>query len=244
MLNRKAFTLAEVLITLGIIGVIAALTIPTLLQDVQTQSTVSAVKKAYFVLSQAYASAVKDNGTIDTWTLSAYPDPVGAETILSMLAPYLNITKNCGRNPGCFPSQSYKYISNTGSDAEDSKLGQAKAQLADGSLIAIYSYGSGNCDNNGYTASLQSICGEIYVDINGFKSPNTWGIDYFSFYITKNGIVPIGTKLDSYNWFDNDCKDTTTSSGWGCTAWVLQNQNLDYLKCGPSLSWDGPTKCN
>lgn len=61
-----AFTLAEVLITLGIIGVVAALTIPTLMQKADEQATVSALKKTYSTLTQAYNLAVNDNSSPDT----------------------------------------------------------------------------------------------------------------------------------------------------------------------------------
>ncbi|MDD3238143.1 MAG: type II secretion system protein [Candidatus Gastranaerophilales bacterium] len=53
MKNRKAFTLAEVLITLVIIGVIAAMTIPSLLNNTNKQETITSLKKSYSVLSQA-----------------------------------------------------------------------------------------------------------------------------------------------------------------------------------------------
>ncbi len=55
---RKGFTLAEVLITLVIIGVIAAITIPPLMNKTNEQDTVVAVKKAYSILSQAYQRVV------------------------------------------------------------------------------------------------------------------------------------------------------------------------------------------
>ncbi|MBP7211391.1 type II secretion system protein, partial [bacterium] len=54
MNTKKAFTLAEVLITLGIIGVVAALTIPTLMQRTQDREAISALKKFYSTLSSAY----------------------------------------------------------------------------------------------------------------------------------------------------------------------------------------------
>lgn len=244
---KLGFTLAEVLITLGIIGVVAAMTIPTVLQNMQTQSTVSALKKAYTTFSQAYAQAVKDNGTPDNWGLIAGSDPQGAENILNTLAPYLNISKNCGRNAGCFPTQMYQYLRG-GDDAFDgafdSDTSYAKAQLADGSIIAVNSSGA-TCQDWGSAPMLQQVCGEAYVDINGLKKPNQVGVDLFYFYITKNGITPAGSQIEpSDNFpFDSYCKDKTSADGWGCAAWVLYNENMDYLKCN-NLSWDGPTKCN
>ena len=65
-----AFTLAEVLITLGIIGIVAAMTIPSLVQDYREKAQVTRVKKFYSVFSQAYTMALQDNGPFDTWGLS------------------------------------------------------------------------------------------------------------------------------------------------------------------------------
>ena len=55
-----AFTLAEVLITLGIIGIVAAMTIPSLVQDYREKAQVTRVKKFYSVFAQAYAMALQD----------------------------------------------------------------------------------------------------------------------------------------------------------------------------------------
>ncbi len=68
-MGKKGFTLAEVLITLGIIGVVAAMTLPTLITKYKEQETVTRVKKFYSVFSQAYTMAVLDNGTINNWGL-------------------------------------------------------------------------------------------------------------------------------------------------------------------------------
>lgn len=59
--TRKAFTLAEVLITVGIIGVVAAMTIPTLMNSIQENNYKVAYKKAFSVASQAWQSAYADN---------------------------------------------------------------------------------------------------------------------------------------------------------------------------------------
>lgn len=65
MYKKSAFTLAEVLITLGIIGVVAAMTIPTLLAKYQEKQTVTKLKQTYSILSQAIRSVQEDVGTPD-----------------------------------------------------------------------------------------------------------------------------------------------------------------------------------
>ncbi len=60
----KAFTMAEVLITLGIIGIVAAMTMPVLIGKYQKHVTVTRLQKVYSVLSQAVNFAIKDNEDI------------------------------------------------------------------------------------------------------------------------------------------------------------------------------------
>lgn len=244
--SRLAFTLAEVLITLGIIGVVAALTIPTVLQNAQEKANVTALKKSYTVLSQAFASAVKDNGTPDNWGLVSNGDPQGSENILNTLANYLQVTKYCGRNTGCLPSQ-YLYLNGGYGASFDPMTSVAKAQLADGSFLSVTTFGSCTSSRT-YEDSplLHQICGNAFIDVNGAKNPNQWGVDLFMFYIGMQGIAPGGSKLedDSFGYsFHKACQDKSSAGGYGCTAWVLYNENQDYLRCS-NLSWDGPTKCN
>ena len=75
--RRVAFTLAEVLITLGIIGVVAAITIPTLIAKYQLKEGTVALKKAISVLNQAAAKTVVDFGSVPecySWSSSPYPE--------------------------------------------------------------------------------------------------------------------------------------------------------------------------
>ena len=242
MNNKRAFTLAEVIIVVGILGLVAEMTIPTLMQNIREQTTVVALKKAYSTLSQAYTLAVQENGTPDNWGLTnGDMAGVGAVNLLNNLKPYLRITKDCGAGSGCYPT-AMETLNKTIYLDYNTLQNHAKIQLTDGSIMAFWS-GSSNCSLNlGSTQSLSNICGAIHVDINGFKKPNQWGVDYFQFFVTKFGIIPVGSALE-INRFVNDCRDKTTADGLGCTAWVIYNENLDYLHCS-DLAWGGKTKCD
>lgn len=67
--NFPGFTLAEILITLGIIGIVAALTVPMFVERYREKVIVNKLKKFYSSYSQAFAMAVAENGTVDTWGL-------------------------------------------------------------------------------------------------------------------------------------------------------------------------------
>ena len=58
----RAFTLAEVLITLGIIGVVAAMTLPSLMNKIQKRDTAARLKKFYSAMNQAINRSTVDNG--------------------------------------------------------------------------------------------------------------------------------------------------------------------------------------
>jgi prepilin-type N-terminal cleavage/methylation domain-containing protein len=246
-MNRKfkrydGFTLAEVLITLGIIGIIAALTIPTLMQNSQDKAIVSSAQKAYTILSQAYISAVQENGTPDNWALgSTGGDTAGSAEILNKVLPYIKTTKTCVGDSSCW-TKTYKNLDNitTWSDGTVSTA-SSSAILADGTLILTYTYGNGCSTSRGSTPALSAVCGEFFVDVNGNKNPNRLGVDVLLFYLTKNGMMPTGTALDSFLSFD---KCTGGTNGRSCSAWVIYNQNLDYLKCPSQLSWAGQHQCS
>ena len=68
-IKKSGFTLAEVLITLGIIGVVAAMTLPALVGKYKEKQRVTQLKKAYSILNQAFLMAIKDYGTPDNWGL-------------------------------------------------------------------------------------------------------------------------------------------------------------------------------
>ncbi len=81
----------------------------------------------------------------------------------------------------------------------------------------------------------------ILVGVNGKKSPNTYGHDIFSFFITANGVRLYCLPDEKDYPFEDYCANKNI--GHGCTARPIQNDNLDYLHCD-DLSWDGKHKCD
>lgn len=70
---------------------------------------------------------------------------------------------------------------------------------------------------------------------------NVYGKNLFEFHVFNDRILPAGNKNTTYMSFSANCK--RTAQGRGCTAWVLENGNMDYLRCD-DLSWDGKRKCD
>ena len=86
--------------------------------------------------------------------------------------------------------------------------------------------------------------GQIYVDTNGSKGPNQLGVDFFYFFLWPQRIIvggapTCGADGCNYNGFISNCLN---GSGTACGAWVIYNENMDYLHCD-DLSWQGKHKC-
>ena len=240
--RKLAFTLAEVLVTLGIIGIVAAMTMPALITESREQEYISKLKKIYSILSQAYISIQNESGSADEWAVSN-DGAARADTRLRMFTPYMKVIKDCGLKQGCTdPNKKYTYLDKTdmGSENLASKGDLARIILADGTLVIMHPHVSPDCSFKFGKNDLQNVCAMIWVDVNGNKAPNQVGVDAFRFYIAKKGIIPAGTPDDSDNLFEDTCN--LNGQGDGCAAWVIFNGNMDYRHCN-GLSWGGKTKC-
>lgn len=226
---KPAFTLAEILITLGIIGVVAAMTMPSLIANHKELETVVKVKKFYSLLEQAVIMSRIEN-----------EEEFNTESVRKEF----KTTKTCVLPDYSCALKKYKYLSGsnqTNWGKLDIWTGTFYAQIADGTIIRYA--GNNNCEMvKGSTKALMNVCGEFSIDINGDKLPNQMGKDVFFFYISKYGVVPFGTEDEYIYSFTKDCKNSASARGLGCSAWLLQNENMDYLHCN-DLDWKTKTKC-
>ena len=232
-IRRAAFTLAEVLITLGIIGVVAAMTMPSLIQEHREKATVAKLKKVYSNLNNAFILSISEYGSVNDWGItSAEIDNKGSDLIARRLKEFMISAKDCNSDGGCFGEDTYKTLGPVSERFSGAANTFSTFILADGTSIGIWGVGS----INNY--------GMIIVDINGKQRPNTTGKDAFWFKITENSIVPLGLKgeTEAYN-FEN-CINPVSAyyTSRSCTAWVIFNENMDYLHC-KDLSWEGKTRC-
>ena len=178
--KNLAFTLAEVLITLGVIGIVAALTIPGVIEGYKKKETVAKLQKAYTILNQAFKRSQIDNGEYQYWSKGV---DIGLDAYYKLYwYPYFQITTICDTYQEC------GYKSNTpwlGSDNQKQpalfshKDFRVPFLTSDGILYSI-SIASGEADN-----SLEAF----WIDINGPKNPNQYGIDVFLFVPTKNNVI-------------------------------------------------------
>ena len=229
-----AFTLAEVLITLGIIGVVAAMTMPNLITAKQEKATISTIKKNYSIFANALLMAQNDNGELYTWGITKDAD--GLNLVSSNLKPYLKIIEDCGvgEKSDCAPGDNGKFKDLTGRKrTEDfSSSDYYSFRLNDGTAVAIQLKTKAEC------ISSESSCMNFYIDTNGKKYPNTLGKDIFYFAGYGNG------KLRAAG-IDHSPSETgwAAREGWFTTAWAMYKENLDYLRCPDKLEWNGKSTC-
>ena len=214
---KPAFTLAEILITLGIIGIVAALTLPTLIANHQKKVTVTKLKKAYSLASQ-----VIENDEISVWDWDNWDN---AETILrEHFVPKLQVAQVYP------PKSSYKamcdkqYIWLGGIGINSPFINStASVRLNDGTCLGLNPKDNSQWEG-GYNYNF-------FIDINGPQNPNIAGIDLFIFYINKNGqLRPFGdtftdeklngTATDSCNY---DKQATRTFGGYSCAAKIIRD---------------------
>ncbi len=244
--KRSAFTLAEVLITLGIIGVVAALTIPNAINNARERKKVVKLKKVYAQLSEVYDRATNEKGFIKD-RLAKYPgmyEPNSHVAFRNYFMTYFKVIREGDYSNATAYAAEWNYISGTSwIYARDCNT---FATFLDNSDTAyIFSLVPNNCTSSfGAMADNIPICGEIFVDLypnpKSLSKPEwkdypkrTVGRDIFLFHVTKDSIVPAGVSSDL-----SECY----KRGFACTQWVLLNENMDYLHCN-DLSWSGKHKC-
>lgn len=234
LIKTSAFTLAEVLITLAVIGIVAALTIPALVQKYQDRAAVSHLRKVYSVLTQAWELATLEYGPVSEWNL--WEGTQQEDMIIERMSKYIKFNKICklADKKVCFPNITYLSSVGTPYNNWTEHQNRAMAELPDGTLLMV------NVLNDGSDPHYL----QFYIDLNGKRKPNKLGDDFFYFYVfPDNKLRPGGWDSDRtivHNDFENACLN---AYGYTCANWVIEKGNRDYLRC-KDLSYDGKSKCD
>ena len=111
--GKNGFTLAEVLITLAIIGVVAALAIPSIIANNRKKEFETGFAKAYRTVTQAIMLSQAENGELTDWGWDTATDNTKKAAFAeTYILPYFNVVKNCKfeANKGCFASGNAQYL--------------------------------------------------------------------------------------------------------------------------------------
>ena len=223
-----AFTLAEILITLGIIGIIANMTIPQLVADSQKRQYTTGLEKAYTEFNQALIQIASDSGCIGDLACTGIFDPsTTQESLGNELVKYFKLAKNCESNNG--GPTIYGCMSNNTSANYDGTSARQNYYdvpffyrfITSGGVSFMTGNWKKNCTDSlstGVTNNMTQVCAEMYVDVNGFKKPNNVGRDIFHFYITNGKgplLYPSGGADDNNNspWIDSSGSPRSCYSG-------------------------------
>lgn len=245
---KRAFTLAEVLVTIGIIGIVMALTLPTLIYKYKEIVVINKLKQTYTLLKNAERFAIEDYGDVDSWdftstgTSLAYGDTFAKK----YYAPYLKTT-SC-KYKAKYGELGTRIKTSTGNFGLYTFWQDNAFCLPNGAMI----YAS-NIGNNG------RISGKvIYIDINGTNAPNIFGRDIFSLMVGNTYIKqldpyydmgclaklstcsPQGFIVHTHKEWDTDrdelidaCKNKGGNSGMNACAYLIESAGWNIPKDYP-----------
>ena len=198
----KAFTMAEVLITVGIIGVVAAMTIPTLNSNVNAHQNAVALRKISASITDKFRAQMAAEGVDVVGDLQAFVRSSTKEQLMKELSdflPFMAIDADYKHNVlglnGKVPTDTGVII--------NPWLPAVTRKMTDGAFLNVFSY-----EQNGKMmteatqnpialrnmgSSLLYRYGIFYIDVNGYAKPNRLGYDIFKFYLGQDGMLyPVG----------------------------------------------------
>lgn len=224
--SKIAFTLAEVLITLGIIGVVAAMTMPSLIQSYKEKATVTAVKQSYSIFAQALKMVTIDNPDLSTLTDSSLSAKENSQIMFNEISKHIKKVKSCDVDKKCMGNTYYLNLNNEKVSNWDTYNNLVTGVLANGTSFWILSLPAS-------ISGEETYAGQIGIDINGNKRPNKFGVDFFWFTFNKNGELFAGRGQGPGGTYWN-CELSPSNSNWsngyGCSEWIITHGNMDYLK--------------
>lgn len=215
------FTLSEVLITLVIIGVIAAITVPNIIATTQKQEFVTGLKKANSVLQQSLYRITMNNG----YARGDYSYLIDQNnTFYHQFEKEVSVIHKCTDKEECNKVYIGKRrgLDNTDLTSQFAHLGLLGLTTSDGIQYAIsWNNMQLGLSDEDYENIYKNGSIVISVDVNGERKPNKLGLDCFQFVLLDGkGILPSGSGSTA------DCN--RSDYGFGCTAKVLKEGKISY----------------
>lgn len=217
--KKRALTLAEVLITLGVIGVVVAITIPSLIANYKAHQLRTQFLKSYSTIQQVFRQMQYDEISLD-------PDDYAHASYYKIFAKYLTGVTDCGNyGVSCFGKElrnkNYNNIKNKWDGSFSGLLDDGVLLLQDGSVYMF--------DNCPWCTDNPPIL--INVDLNGFNSPpNRFGYDVFTFQLIDENIKTMGDIGTLYPDTEKYCSLSSNGSLNGISCAAKARSDADYFK--------------
>ena len=219
---KSGFTLAEVLITLGIIGVVAAMTIPTIMQKITKRKLETQIKAAYSTIAQTMRSVEADDSGFDMKIATDEGQDSTNNWFKSYILPYLKTENVCYSKPGCWHKKGTVKDLQGNPSPWDYEAGL-------GNYIVTFITAKGtyfNIDgmnvyrmNTLFGIKTDSIGLVFYFDANGDRKPNAIGKDIYVMAYTDKGLVPAGADKTPEE-VEQNCFN---GNGYWCLAYLKNN---------------------
>lgn len=218
----KGFTLAEVLITLGIIGIVAAMTLPALVGNYQKKVTTERIKKAYSEMLNVIKLSEAFNGEIKDWDF--------------------HLSTNLKENTRLF-NEKYllPYFKNL-NYCDDGHSWKCGMPVSGDGLNYIFNNGVGFSILVHPTNANRKI--SALIDVNGPQKPNVIGKDVFYYELIDNKFLPYGwnesyTRADLINGIDSTAGKMACRASRDTDTDIEKNNKYNLYMCPALLLMDG-----
>ena len=219
-----AFTLAEVLITLGIIGVVAAMTMPTLINNINKKHWITGYKKAFSELSQIHQLLNSETGGSYMAECNDFDDVC----LKNLFAEKMKVVEYCKETVPNKCQESSTYLNGrTRGINQTTEVNDPWPTIVTASGYSVkFRFHGNDCSEfiEGYSKKLPT-CGWMQIDVNGLKRPNVVGKDIYFLNICKNKLFPrYSNELNGqfvselYETLKEDCEN---GEGVGCSTIYL-----------------------
>ncbi len=225
--TKSAFTLAEMLLTIGLLGVIASLTLPSVYSNVSAQQLVASLRTTQATISDKIDAGMALEDVQNVRDLKAF-DTTSLSTLYKNLSKYLRLDTVTEAHTVYSLKDGSKVATWSASD-----IRQTNTQA----FIYITDFTSDKTSSAAETIKKKGgqvlrRCAVVYIDVNGYTKPNRFGYDVYKYYLAQNGrLYPVGgsdvslfesdgASDESKNWesTSDDYACSLTSTGYGCAG--------------------------
>lgn len=229
MKRKKGFTLSEVMVAMSLVGIVAALTIPTFIANGRNRANATKLSTVVSAVENAFTSMLASEG---------YPDIAetawGINPTAGNLGVYLKLSGSKAALSDYYgTSTPFLTLNQVGENPDKTDL---VCETKNGAYL-IYQKNAISrklADVQSIGGAVADSIGRLIIDVNGKSKPNVWGRDVFYFRIGEKGLLyPAGSKnfsileknTNTHTWdsaeSDYACNGTTKNSG--CSARLIEN---------------------